>query len=295
MPNELKVFVKKNGKRGEHLVVFTSKNEMQEPNQKIFTPQNADQLAENATEYDSEKHIEDDELFYIELDENHTSMIEPYVASITSTASMATIRTEDFPKIQVLYVVHHDEAGAIHGINFQKITPGVRLYNHSLLIMGEQPQIKSYEKCISISDDIDAVYDPVRKRIYFHNFSKIRCFFDGIEEFHRIASEQEIHTFLNQSPISMVQDFKISIRNSKIIAALLDENLLNTPNYTVKLENCYNKYASSLGLNKDTDGSIIVNDNETLQKVLQLMSGRLFENEITGETTIAVQAKRLAN
>jgi len=83
---------------------------------------------ENSREFDPEIKLEHEEWFYIEIDDEHMSMIKEYEDKFLNTAGLNDVNEEEFSKIDLIFrKVEND------GLVFQKITQSKRLVDKSIL------------------------------------------------------------------------------------------------------------------------------------------------------------------
>ncbi|MBR3055718.1 hypothetical protein IKG64_00125 [Candidatus Saccharibacteria bacterium] len=284
--------MKKSGKRGEHRLV-ESRQGVNYDDIKLFGGVDFGALDSMAIEFSAEAAPEVDEYYYIDLDEQHSGMMDDYIQNASSTAGVSLAGPDDFSKAEVLYVARGD-GGGVKSITFQKILPSVKISSgFSLFLFDGRPEIKKLDRSISIVNRIDAIYDVERKRIYFREFSKIRCMFDGIVDYYRSATDDEVRRVKECGYLDINEDVKVGVRSRKIIASMLDDRILEDPEYSSKLGRIFDKYGEELEL-KMVDGKIVVGNDKELTKALSVMIGRCFTNEITGEKTLAIRAERFA-
>ena len=83
---------------------------------------------ENCIEFDPELRLEAEDWFYIEIDDEHISMVKEYEDKFSNTAGLNDVNEEEFSKIDLIFrKVEND------GLVFQKITKSKRMVDKSIL------------------------------------------------------------------------------------------------------------------------------------------------------------------
>ena len=83
---------------------------------------------ENSREFDPEIKLEHEEWFYIEIDDEHMSMVKEYEDKFLNTAGLNDVNEEEFSRIDLIFrKVEND------GLVFQKITKSKRMVDKSIL------------------------------------------------------------------------------------------------------------------------------------------------------------------
>ena len=291
MTDVIRVLAKKRGEKGEHRLIDAEYGK--EFKIGPLGDVDVEAMRSGAIRFSAEAALDDDECYFVDLDEGHSGMMEAYIQNAESTAGVSVLGKDDYSSMEVIYVARIVD-GEAKGIAFQKITSGVRVDNGiCLLFYDGGPKIKERDRGIRIVDRVDAFYDVEHRRIYFREFPKIKCMFDGIEDYYRIATEAEVRKIKECGYLNIGENVKISERNLKRIATIVDERILDRQEYKVKLNEIFNEYGEMLGLEKGDDGKIQIRSGAELSKALSVMMGRCFTNEITGEKTVAVRAEKI--
>lgn len=245
-------------------------------------------------EFHAEEIIEDDEWFYIVLDEQHQNMMYEFQQCFENSVSINAISEVDLSGVNLIF--YQFENGSI---TFQKIMPSKSIVHKSILkwsISERRVKYKAIENGIEIRDELDAYFDG-NNRLYFRNFSRIRNIFTGIDDYFRIATDQEITTFREESIVSVNSSFlDFGISNLKMLAILLDDEdiELSSEIFKSKLLTTYTSYSEYSNLDFQViNGQFIINTNKQLKSFLKLALGRLYENPITGNQMEASTSKKL--
>ncbi|MDR0580340.1 MAG: hypothetical protein LBG21_07050 [Campylobacteraceae bacterium] len=283
------LFVKLKGRRGENKVVFTDDENIQ----KVSFFALPIILPDKIIQFDAERKIEYDEWFYIEIDNEHSTMMDTFVNCSQNTADINTILADDYSKVETIFKIETTEDEK-HQIIFQKITNANRIESKTLLLfVGDHPEIVKQDKSIDFSDRVDAYFDGENK-IYFRNFSTIRSLFEGIEDYYREATDDEVQRITQNIMLQVNEGINVGVRNRKKIATILsDENIkLDDVNFQNKIREYAKKYPE-ISIETTQDGKYIINDNKDLEIFLALVGGRYYTSEITGEKMEAKAIEKL--
>lgn len=287
MERNSKAFAKMKGKRGEHKIIYTDSEGFDG-----FGPFSLP-VIERSIEFGAEIKIDEDEWAYVEIDKDQKDkMVIPYARSASATVSLNRATKEDYNNFEVIYTVWLDDDSSVTGITFQKVTSARRLKNKIVLFGDDILKLESFGAGVEVLDQIDAYYDG-DNRIYFKNFSTIRCMFDGFDEFYRKATKEEVDRLKSAGYMNIAEGVKIGTRNLKMIAQISEKVNLEDPSYRRNFNEYFRKY-NEMGLTIGDDGKIVVDDEKGLGSVLSSMLGRYYTSELTGEKALAVQARALS-
>ncbi|ORO81099.1 hypothetical protein [Streptococcus oralis] len=241
---------------------------------------------ENSREFDPEIKLEHEEWFYIEIDDEHMSMIKEYEDKFLNTAGLNDVNEEEFSKIDLIFrKVDND------GLVFQKITQSKRLVDKSILKWRYRRAERTIiEKGIELKSENDAYFDGNNK-LYFRSFRTIRSLFKGIDDYYRIASQAEVDE-LKRIDLVSFSDFEIKSNNLKMVAILKDDEIdLSKTSIISTLLKSYEQYPEQDF--KVSEGKFIIDTNKRLTSFLKLALGRLYTNPITSHQMEASSARRL--
>ena len=242
---------------------------------------------ENSIEFNPELRLETDDWFYIEIDDEHMSMIKEYEDKFLNTAGLNDVNEAEFSKIDLIFrKVDND------GVVFQKITQSKRLVDKSILKWRYRRAERTIiEKGIELKSENDAYFDGNNK-LYFRSFRTIHSLFKGIDDYYRIASLAEVDEFKEFNLVSFVSDFKIKTNNLKMLAILKDDKIdLSNTTIISTLLTSYEQYPEQDF--KVLEGKFIIDTNKQLTSFLKLALGRLYTNPITKHKMEASSARRL--
>lgn len=245
---------------------------------------------ENSREFNPEIKLEHEDWFYIEIDDDHRTMISEYSDQFSNTVSLNDVDESEFSKIDLIFQKCEND-----DLVFQKITKSKRMVEKSILRW--IPNIGKSERTIiengiELKSEIDAYFDG-NDKLYFKNFRTIRSLFKGIDDYYRIASQEEVDEFKKFNLVSFVSDFKIKTNNLKMLAVLKDYEI-DLDDITVKntFLRTYNQYPSQ-DFELDDNQNFIIDSNRKLTSFLKLALGRLYTNPITKDKMEANYAKKL--
>ena len=244
---------------------------------------------ENCIEFDPELILEAEDWFYIEIDDEHISMIKEYEDKFSNTAGLNNVTEEEFSKIGLIFRKVEN-----NGLVFQKITQSKRMVDKSILkwkYNSRRAERTIIENGIELKSENDAYFDGI-DRLYFKNFRTIRSLFKGIDDYYRIASLAEVDEFKEFNLVSFVSDFKIKTDNLKMLSILKDDEIdLSNTTIISTLLTSYEQYPEQDF--KVSEGRFIIDTNKQLTSFLKLALGRLYTNPITKHKMEASSARRL--
>lgn len=288
-----RVCAKLSGKNGDHKIVFTNPNEL---DQISFFDVPTDIESDKIIEYNPDAHLEEDEWFYIDLDDDHISSVEPYLKAANSTVSINPIEADDYMRIDAIYKLYANANNKYGAFVIQKITKTRKIVRQKILsFLNNAPKIEDQQNSIIVSNKIDAYYDGCN-RIYFKNFTTIQSLFPGIEDYYREATREEMKSFCNCALISNGDDLseKIGKRNRKRIAAIMSDATIKLDDgrflSNVKL---YALKYPEINLELDDNGRFILTNDKDVSNFILLVTGRYYTSEISGEKMAATTATKL--
>jgi len=283
------LFAKLEGKKGENKIIFTDEENLQ----KIHFFSIPQIQKDKIIEFEAEKKIESDEWFYIIIDGEHREMITPYTDCSQNTADINTVLANDYQNIETIFRV--DIENEEQKIVFQKITNSKRIQSKTFISFYDHPKVIEQKNSIDFAERIDAYFDG-KDKIYFRNFSTIRSLFNGIEDYYREATNDEVKKIIQNEMLQCAKDVKVGIRNRKRIAAILsDESIkLDNQDFQNAIKQYANKYPEIL-LTTNEGEKYIINNDKDLGTFLALVSGRYYTSEITGEKMEAKETVKLTH
>lgn len=278
-----KFFAKLNGRRGEHLLVFSDEANMSTDALRRFSKPDLS----HPIEFEPGRSLHPDEWSKITLDESQVNeMVQPYLDDADNSTRRRTVSSNDYTKVVGLYKTDGKT------LLITKVTPGLRVESKTFLGLSEYPEMKTYEKAIEFSGQVDAYYE--NSNLYFKNYSKISTLFSGIEVFYRNATAVEKQDFLSKSffEIENVDVDSIGMRDSHKIAAILDDPRidLNDLNFQQKVL----QYAQEFRpLIVSDEGKLKITDKKTLHDTLSVLTERYYKSELFGDKREAIDSTKL--
>lgn len=173
---------------------------------------------QNAIPYSPQSTLDDDQWFYIQLDDENTFNNPITDCSSTNSNDWIQVVKADYEKIRYIALIDKNVKRAF----YQKIPESLLIKKPKLGFFGlnDEPSIIT-DPIILINDLPDAIYDQPLNRLYFRHLNKLTNIFLGIDQLFREATEQEVSTFVNSDIFSTVTGFdikKVSIPVRKKIA-----------------------------------------------------------------------------
>jgi len=162
---------------------------------------------EKIFKFDVNYRLDNDEIFYIELDDNDIiEMIDPFLKVIKSTWDFNPIIENEYKKIISLCFIEKKEN--LYNIFFSRVYPRNYIMKKTLLWFWDNwPIISEENNKIDFSSLSDAFWDSKNKKLFFKKYETIKPIFKWIEKFYRSASEEEIDNFLEKDFFSINDDF----------------------------------------------------------------------------------------
>ena len=246
--------------------------------------------SENSREFNPEIKLENEDWFYIEIDDDHRTMISEYSDQFSNTVSLNDVAESEFSKIDLIF-----QKGENDDLVFQKITKSKRMVEKSILRwipnIGK-PERTIIKNGIELKSEIDAYFDG-NDKLYFKSFKTIRSLFNGIDDYYRIASQAEVDEFKEFNLVHFVSDFEIKNNNLKMLAVLKDYDInLDDTNIKHTLLETYGGYPHQ-EFELDENDIFQIDSNKKLTSFLKLALGRLYTNPITNDKMEANYAKKL--
>lgn len=286
------LLAKTRGKKGEHKIIFSSKDDLD----KVDFFDVPDIAGDKTIEFDAEKKLESDEWFYVELDDEHKPMVKPYSKNISTSSDLNPITADDYSNVEVIYKISgSSENESEHFIVFQKVTKAYYIVSKRFITFGDHPEIHSQQNMIDFSGRQDAYFDGY-SRLYFRSFSTIKSMFDGIEDYYRKATDDEVRKIKGSSLITISEDFTIGVRNLKRIAAILSDDKIKLDDSSFQSDlKAYIEKFEELEIVVGDDGKFELKSDRELGIFLTAALGRYYISEVTGEKMEATSASRLKN
>lgn len=243
---------------------------------------------DKALRFNPEIKLESNEWYYVTLKKEHLDrMIKPYLTNATSTGDLNNAAASEYQEVECIYRIFDAEK-----IIFTRITPSFKVTSRKILRFHdtEQAEVCTEKDSIIFDGGIDAYFDGTDK-IYFKKFSRLTTIFPGFEEFHRLATEVEMQSFLDHDlfEVDNLEPHMIGQKDSKKIARILaddDIKLLSGESDASILASV--KVRPELKIEVTDDSKILLKNKFALKPVIKVIMGNYFKSEITGEQLEAV-------
>jgi hypothetical protein len=245
------------------------------------TPKITDDLS---TPFDPEQKLASDEWFFVEPNAEQTElMISPYFETIDNIDSVNPISKEDYPNIRAICLVQKDDN--TETMHITKVYPRFYTITKKLLKWSDGPALETQSSTVDFSAKTDAFWS--NKRLYFKSYSSIKSVLNGLEDFYRVATEEEKNDFL-QKDFFECEDLNIKVkqRNLRKIASVIETISWDDEKVRKKYIKYANKYPN-LKLNISDTGKMIISDNTDLTKVLNVLEERIYTTPITKQPRAA--------
>lgn len=240
--------------------------------------------------FDSESKLHDDEWFYIEIDQEHQEMITEYSSNLKNTVGVIQLEKSDFSKVSAIYKISSNY------YLWKKITAGKQLApKHILRVQTNVLSVQETSEGIEISESVDAYYKTDLRKLYFKSFSRIRSLFDGIDDYYKIATTEEIMTFKDLGLASFTDNVEFKDRNQKTLKVILDDESIDLKNAEFKTR-ILPKLIMDFGNNEislNDNGQVDISNNKQLTVLLTVLSGRRYKNPVTEDLTEATHTKKV--
>lgn len=228
---------------------------------------------ENPCQFSGKYKAEDDEIYYVDLS-GDDQILEKYIQASTSSVDIPVITKQDFPDLNVIYVVDDSE-----NIKFQRVWTKYYFKRGFLGFSGSSVcTIKQNDTIITLTGNTDAYYDASEKRLYFKNFMTIKSMFPGIEMFYRVATAEDVKNFKDTPIIDFDEnDVKLSDTSRRKIADMIDSGVLNNSKLSA-LQSYAEKYNQSLNVN---NGKIKIAHDSDIRLLYKIVNELFYTTEIS--------------
>ena len=242
-------------------------------NQKIQNIWNS----ESVILFNPESSLNDDEWFYVELNEElKQEIIGPYFNVIDNTIWINQIEKEDFKNVSAISLVENWEN---EKLIITKVFPKYYIKKKLISFDWEELKLKDENSNIVFSWDVDIYY--FQNKLYFKNYSIARSIFPWLNVFYREATNEEANAFLSNPIFEQTErNRKISERNLKRIASIMDNNNIQRENEETRRD--YINYANEVGFwGSIHNDKFRVESDRDLLKVLNILDERIYKTPVT--------------
>ncbi|MCK5589237.1 MAG: hypothetical protein KAI16_02925 [Candidatus Pacebacteria bacterium] len=287
-----KVLAKINRKNDSNVIVFSEEIKV-EKIEKMFQPYSSEL---ELKKYDPELPEEKDEYYYVNLSEKQFQTItEEYIISNDSSGELNNDGfSRDYMNITSLYLISDKK------VLFKKINKSNFIHERGFIRVQSEPSFETAKNMISMSNSVDLILFKKEKKLLFRKFRIASWIVPVLKEFYRSATQEEVDKVLDKSVFNIGESFdtkKVGDLNRKKISLYLEHNELDLGKKSVqiKIDNYIKKYEKYDLVNLFDGKKFSIDNNADLTKVLQIVTGSFFENEITGKKMLAMSPKVLKN
>lgn len=228
--------------------------------------------------FDPDRKLEHDEWYYIEFNkEQKERTINPFFYLLESSVSSNNIKSEDYSDVRSIFLALKDWEN--EKIFLTRIFPRYYTMSKKIIKWSSWPALESQSSSIDFNWSLDAFCD--WNKLYFKSYPVIKPIFEWIEEFYRVATEEEKKEFLQKDFFEIDDYTKIKVwpRNLRRIAAVL--NIINwddidTRKKYIDYANQYPKVWVEISNDK-----MKLEHNKDVSNVLSILEERVYTTPIT--------------
>jgi len=220
--------------------------------------------------------LDDDEAFYIELEDEDTEIIQNYLDILESSVD-CNVCTDNFHKLLSIYVKDDN------GIKFQRLWNRYyfkKSYLSFTDLRSDVCTLKLNEKLIMLTNTTDAYWDFSEKRLYFRNFSHIKPMFPGIEKYYRIATKKDLDKLKEKEIINISEDESFGERSLNKIATMVDDNIFEGKSLD-DLKDYVREYGKELP--EIENGKIVLKTNKDIDLLYKAVNELYYTTDLTNE------------
>jgi hypothetical protein len=233
---------------------------------------------ENSFLFDPERKLEEDEWFFIQpTPDQINTILGPFEETIDNIDSINPISSEDYSYIRAICLV--EKLGELNTLILTKIYPRFFTMSKKLLKWNDGPSIETQATSVEFTAKVDAFWND--GKLYFKSYSVIQSVFNGLEDFYRIATEDEKNEFISKNFFDCeVENLEVRPRNLRKIAAIMDS--INWDDEIIQAS--YIAYANEypyLGVQITDENKMKIESNKDLTNILNVLEERLYTTPIT--------------
>lgn len=275
---------------GTFVTIFNNATKELDEIKKLYTiPELTDELS---IAFDPEKKLAQDEWFYIKpnLDQKKT-LINPYLETIESIDTINPITAEDYPNIRAISLVEKNEG--VEYLFLTKVYPRFYTMKKKIFSWNDGPVLETQSSTVDFTAKLDAFWKD--GKLYFKSYNNIKSVLNGLEDFYRVATEEEKNDFLKKDFFEC-DDLNIVVkqRNLRKIASVL-ESITWSDSKTRKKYIDYANLYPTLGVNISDSGKMKIESNQDITRILNVLEERIYTTPITGEAREANSVTALTN
>ncbi len=239
-----------------------------------------DLIDEKIFEFDPDKKLESDEWFFVEFtQEQKEKAITPFFSLFDSSVSGNNIEKEDYPDVTAIFLWKKDSRE--EEIFLTRIFPRFYTVKKTLITWNREAQLENKSASIDFNWILDAYWD--WEKLYFQSYADIKPLFEGIEDFYRVATEEEKNDFLEKDffeseDITKVKAWK---RNLRKIAFILEQIDWDNQEIRKQYIDYAKQYPNVWVKLSETEDKMIIDNNKDLTWVLAILEERIYKTPIT--------------
>ena len=178
----------------------------------------SEKVIQNSIHYHPQTLLDEGEWFSIALF-SQTEYVIDIIQNKFDTVDFATLKSDEINKVDYLFV---EEQGELY---FQNVGKSRLVRRKAVMHMGGNFKYDEGVMTIVLNEFPDAIYVRATDILYFRRLSAITGIFRGIDQLYREATESETKDFLNESFITLKNDYSykhVKTANRKKIALAVD-------------------------------------------------------------------------
>lgn len=240
----------------------------------------SEKVVQNSIHYHPQTLLEEGEWFSIALF-SQTEYVIDIIQNKFDTVDFATLKSDEINKVDYLFVEEQDE------LYFQNVGKSRLVRRKAVMHMGGNFKYDEGVMTIVLNEFPDAIYVRATDILYFRRLSAITGIFKGIDQLYREATESETKDFLNESFITLKNDYSykhVKTANRKKIALAVDTlSRLRKPERQ-QIFAYIETYCPEL---KRINDSFEIGSEENLKMLLWGIEQRFFTTPVGNEKRIA--------
>jgi hypothetical protein len=240
----------------------------------------SEKVIQNSIHYHPQTLLDEGEWFSIALF-SQTEYVIDIIQNKFDTVDFATLKSDEINKVDYLFV---EEQGELY---FQNVGKSRLVRRKAVMHMGGNFKYDEGVMTIVLNEFPDAIYVRATDILYFRRLSAITGIFRGIDQLYREATESETKDFLNESFITLKNDYSykhVKTANRKKIALAVDTlSRLRKPERQ-QIFAYIETYCPEL---KRINDSFEIGSEENLKMLLWGIEQRFFTTPVGNEKRIA--------
>jgi len=246
-----------------------------------------------AFEFNPERKLEENEWYFVALSaEQKNKLIKPYLDTIDCSDGVNPITSDEYSSVRAICLVEKNDTGD-ENIILTRIFPKYYTLSKKFLKWHDGPELVEQSSTIDFTGSADAIWN--NEKLYFKSYSIIKPLFNGLEDFYRIATEEEKNAFLQKDFFECsngYQNIKVQTRNLRRIASVLDK--IDWSDSTTRQKYIdYTKKYPQLDVDITLGGRLKIESNKDVTNIMNILEERIYTTPITGEEREANSVTKL--